>query len=98
MTVVCAILLAVLSSAASALYVAFRYEKKAEQGSSERIANLENEYRGIYTECITCKLEIARNEGISIGRQCDTLQQQMIKSLENGEPVSVRTGRHLKQD
>ena len=98
MNVLCAILIMILSSASSALYVAFRYEKNMRHDAEKYTANIENDYRRVSAENIDCKMEIARDQGISIGRQCDALQQQMIKSLKKGDPVSIRTGRQYQQD
>jgi hypothetical protein len=91
-TVFGAILIAILSAAVSALLVAFYYEKSMKRDAEDRAANLENDYRCVSAEYFEAKLAIAKNDGISIGRQCDALQQQMIKSLNNDGHVSVRTG------
>ncbi len=91
-----AIMLVTLSSLSSALYVAFRYERAIRCRHKEVIAHLENDYKAISMEYMKSKLENARNEGIGIGRQCDFLQQQMINDLKEGNPISIRSGKHCR--
>lgn len=97
-SIVCAIMFAVLASAASALYVALRYEKRMRKQIGDRIANLEKSYSGVYEDCARKGAELARLEGIEIGREGGTIQQMLMDSLKNGQPVSLRMGRRAQQD
>lgn len=87
-----AILIAILLALASGLAVAYAYEKKNGELQRRSAENLENEIRKLTREVMDCRLSIARDDGIGIGRQCDTIQQQMIRNLKNGSRFSVCAG------
>lgn len=92
-SLISAILGMILCSAVAGLYVSYRYEKSIRARQREKIKHLESEYRCVMADCIDQKLELARQEGIAIGRKCDAIQQQMIQDLsKDGRTVYLRSG------
>lgn len=97
-SVLCAILFAVLSSAASALWVAWQYEKQIRKRTAERNGKLEACCARMQEECAERREALARAEGVGIGQDRGSLQQRIEESLKNGTPVSIRMGRRFQQD
>lgn len=85
------IVITILTGLCAALYVAFRYEKKQRVTIVGRMDAVEDECHNLRIDNAELRMRIAKDEGVAVGRQCDAIQQKMIKDLSAGKGVSIRS-------
>lgn len=88
-TIIGAILYSVLAGAVSAISVAYTYERKHREGTEDYIAQLDHERQQAQNEAVELRIELARQQGISMGRECDALQRKFIESMNDNQRATV---------
>lgn len=92
-TTIGAILYSVLTGAVSAISVAYAYERKHRETMEDYIAKLDEGWQQAHNEAIELRMEIARQQGISMGRECDAMQRKFIESMNDNQRATVELGK-----
>ena len=86
--VVSAIIYAVMGASAAGIATAYWYERKLRKDAYNVNESLSVDLRRADSEIRSLRMELARLEGISQGRECDAMQRKFLESMQqNGQSV-----------
>jgi len=83
MSVVSAIIMATIAAVTAGIVVAYCYEQKSRRDAENANQHLSLRLEQTDRECRSLRLELARLEGVSQGRQCDAMQREFLESIQN---------------
>lgn len=96
-SVIGAIIYAVLGGALAALAVAYHYERNLRKQAEETADQTGQSFNQMQREIISLNQELARLNGISIGRECDAMQRRFIENMTDNGQATVDLGRKTRR-
>jgi outer membrane murein-binding lipoprotein Lpp len=88
-TIISAILYATMLAGFCSAVVAYMYERRKREEMKATIEDYSAMVEQLQLELNSARMELSKNAGISIGRECDAMQRRFIESLEQHGQASV---------
>ena len=92
-TVFGAIIYAVMAAAVVGLLVAYLYERRLNNGAHSENEDLLRQMWTKDTELQRLRTELARLQGISQGRECDSMQRRFLETLQSEGQATTNLSR-----
>lgn len=93
MQVMNGIICTVLSAVSAGAVIAWIYERKLYTETFREKEDLSEKLDASRKECEDLRIELARIDGISQGRECDAMQRRFLESLHENGQSTIRIGR-----
>lgn len=93
MSIVSAIIYAVLAAGITGTMIAYLYERRMRLDAEHVAEDLSDRLESVKRECAELRAEIARMDGVAQGRECDAMQRRFLESLQEHGQSTVRIGR-----
>ena len=93
MSLIGGIIYAVMAALAAGMIVAYLYERERREEAQEARERLEGELQETEAEICRLREELARLNGISQGRECDAMQREFLKTLQQNGQGTMRIAR-----
>ena len=92
-SVLSAIIYAVLAVSTACAVTAYLYERKLHREAYRAHEELSDQVEAYRRECSELRTELARIDGVAKGRECDAMQRRFLESLQENGQSTVRIGR-----
>lgn len=92
-SVLSAIIYAVLAVLTACAVTAYMYERKLYQEVDSLNEGLTNNLEDCRQQCEELRIELARIDGVAQGRECDAMQRRFLESIQENGQGTVRIGR-----
>ncbi len=93
MSIISAIIYAVMAAGITGTMIAYLYERQMRRDAEHVTENLSDRLESVTRECAELRAEIARMDGVAQGRECDAMQRRFLESLQENGQGTVRIGR-----
>ena len=93
MSVVSAIIYALMAAVIAGVSIAYLYERKLYREAYRANESLSDRLEAVTNECAEMRAELARMDGVAQGRECDAMQRRCLESLQENGQSTVRIGR-----